>query len=156
MSRRRATIRRVVNPDAKYNSVLVGKFINLLMKGGKKSISEKIFYCAIEEAGKKIKEAPLKVFQQVIDNVRPTVEVRARRFGGATYQVPREISDVRALSLAMKWVVNAARKRQALSMKKKLFEEVCDAYNNRGSAIKMRDDLYKLAAANKAFSHFRW
>ncbi len=156
MSRRKAVAKRVISPDAKYNSVMVAKLINFVMRGGKKAISEDIVYSAIKQAGKKVKGSPLKVFHQVIDNVRPTVEVCARRFGGATYQVPREVSDHRAISLAMKWVVLAARNRKASAMKDKLFEEFCDAYNKRGAAVKMRDDLYKLALANKAFSHFRW
>ncbi|MBQ4874877.1 MAG: 30S ribosomal protein S7 [Rickettsiaceae bacterium H1] len=156
MSRRKTVIKKAISPDSKYNSTLIAKFINLVMKGGKKSISESIIYYAMEISGNKLKENPLKIFQQVISNVRPTVEVCARRFGGATYQVPREASDKRSISLAMRWVINAAKQRKASSMKKKLSEEFCDAYNNRGVAIKMREDLHKLAAANKAFSHFRW
>lgn len=156
MSRRVAAVKRIILPDAKYNSVLVGKFINFVMRGGKKSVAESIVYFAMKKLGDVLREDPVIIMQQIVSNVRPSVEVCSRRFGGATYQVPREVSDTRSLSLAMKWIVREADKRKDLSMKDKLFEEMCDAYNNRGFAIKVRDDLYKLAATNRAFSHFRW
>ena len=156
MSRRRAAVRRSVLPDAKYNSVLVAKFINILMRDGKKSIAESIFYHAIEKMANNLKEDPLEIFQQVIDNVRPSVEVCSRRLGGATYQIPREISDYRAVSLAAKWLAIAANKRKNSEIRRKLYEEMLDAYNNRGMAIKMKEEIHKLAEANKAFAHFRW
>ncbi len=156
MSRRRAALRRNVLPDAKYNSVLVAKFINILMRDGKKSIAENIFYYVIEKMAKDLKEDPLEIFQRVIDNVRPSVEVCSRRLGGATYQIPREVSDYRALSLATKWLASAANKRKNSAIRRKLYEEMLEAYNNRGFAIKMKEEVHKLAEANKAFAHFRW
>ncbi len=156
MSRKKRANRRVILADSRFNSPVVSKFINLLMRKGKKSIAEKIFYSAVEKASKKIKEEPLRIFTQVIDNVRPSVEVCARRFGGATYQVPREVSDTRSISLAMRWIIRSTNKRTASLGADRLCSEICDAFNNKGLAIKMRDEVHKLAAANKAFSHFKW
>lgn len=156
MSRRRAAHTRELIPDARYKSVLVAKCINILMRGGKKATSERILYSAMERIGQVLKKSSLEIFEQLVDNVRTSVEVCSRRFGGVNYQIPREISDKRSISLAIKWIVCAANKRKAMAAQDKLYEEMMDAYNNKGAAIKIRDDVHKLAEANRAFAHFRW
>jgi len=148
--------RRETKPDTLFQSVLVGKFINCLMRKGKKSIAERMFYNAMELIKEKIKEDSLKVFQKAIENVRPKIEVRSKRIGGATYQIPIEVPDFRATSLGIRWVIDAAKARSEKSMMEKLSNEIIDAYNNKGSAIKKREDTHKMAEANKAFAHYRW
>lgn len=142
--------------DAIYGSVLVQKFINKIMSRGKKSKVENIFYSAMEIVEKQTKKAPVEVFSKAIDNISPLLEVKARRVGGATYQVPIEISKERAQSLAMKWLRQAARQRKGRSMTENLAAEVIDAFNNTGTAMKNKENLHKTAEANKAFAHFRW
>jgi small subunit ribosomal protein S7 len=156
MSRRRAAIKRVVNPDAKYGDVVVAKFMNVLMYSGKKSAAERIVYGALDLIQKKTSQEPLEVFHNALDNVKPSVEVRSRRVGGATYQVPTEVRTVRRLALALRWLINAARNRGEKTMAERLAGELMDAANNRGSAVKKREDTHRMAEANKAFSHFRW
>lgn len=156
MSRRRAAVKRQVHPDARFNNLVVAKFVNYLIQDGKKSAAEKILYGAIEALSVKSKEDPIKVFQTAIDNVKPAIEVRSRRVGGATYQVPVEVRDSRALALAVRWLITNARKRGEKSMVHKLSGELLDAYNGRGNAIKKREDTHRMAEANKAFSHYRW
>ena len=155
--RRRQAEKRVVIPDAKYKSAIVTRFINMVMECGKKSKAEGIVYSAFELASKKIgKKEPLEVFQKAIDNVRPLLELKPRRVGGATYQVPVEVSTERGTSIALRWIRDFARLRKGKPMKERLADEITDAFNNQGSAIKKREDTHKMAEANKAFSHFRW
>ena len=156
MSRRRAAIKREINPDAKYGDLVVAKFMNVLMYSGKKSAAERIVYGALELIQKKTSQEPLQVFHNALDNVKPSVEVRSRRVGGATYQVPTEVRTVRRLALALRWLINAARARGEKTMAERLAGELLDASNNRGSAVKKREDTHRMAEANKAFSHFRW
>ena len=156
MPRKGPVPRRETKPDTLFQSVLVGKFINCLMRKGKKSIAERMFYNAMELVKEKIKEDSLKVFQKAIENVRPKIEVRSKRIGGATYQIPIEVPDFRATSLGIRWVIDAAKARSEKSMMEKLSNEIIDAYNNKGSAIKKREDTHKMAEANKAFAHYRW
>lgn len=156
MPRKGPVPRRETKPDTLFQSVLVGKFINCLMRKGKKSIAERMFYNAMELIKEKIKEDSLKVFQKAIENVRPKIEVRSKRIGGATYQIPIEVPDFRATSLGIRWVIDAAKARSEKSMMEKLSNEIIDAYNNKGSAIKKREDTHKMAEANKAFAHYRW
>ena len=156
MPRRRVADRREVLPDPVYNSPLVTKFINGLMWGGKKSTAEGIFYRALEQMGEKAGEDPLKVFKRAIDNVRPTVEVKTRRVGGANYQVPIEVPQERRGSLAIRWIVAAARARNEKTMTDRLAGELIDAVNNRGNAVKKREDTHRMAEANKAFAHYKW
>ncbi len=156
MGRRREAEKRPVTPDAKYNDVLAGKFINNLLKKGKKSLAEKLFYSALDEVGNKSQEDPLKVFRKAIENASPLVEVRSRRVGGATYQVPVEVKTDRRLALSMRWVIGQARSRAGRSMADKLCGEILDAYNNTGGAIKKKEEVHRMAEANKAFAHYRW
>ena len=156
MSRRRVAVKRKVMPDSKYNSILVSRFVNQIMKQGKKSIAERIFYNALEVISEKLKSNPLDVVTKAIDNVKPVVEVKSRRVGGATYQVPLEVSPDRQVSLALRWILDFARSRKGLSMQDALSAELIDAYNKQGSAIKKREDTHKMAEANKAFSHYKW
>jgi len=153
--RNRATKRRVL-PDPIYNSVLVTKFINGVMWEGKKSVAEKIFYGAMDKIAEKTGEEPLKVFKKAVDNVKPTLEVKSRRIGGATYQVPLEVSQDRRNTLAIRWIVGNARKRNEKTMVDQLVGELLDAINNRGSAIKKKDDVHRMAEANKAFAHYKF
>lgn len=155
MRRRRAEV-RVVPPDPIYGEVLVTKMINKVMWDGKKSIAQKIVYGAIEILEQKTGKKGIEVFKQAVENVKPVVEVRPRRVGGATYQVPVEVQEPRRTSLAIRWIVEAARSRRGKPMKEKLAEELLNAYNNTGAAIKKRDDVHKMAEANRAFAHFRW
>ena len=156
MPRRRVVDRRDVMPDPVYNSPLVTKFINGLMEGGKKSTAEKIFYNSLLQMGDKMGEDPLKAFKRAIDNVRPQVEVKSRRVGGSTYQVPLEVPQERRGSLAIRWIVGAARSRGEKTMIDRLTGELLDAANNRGNAVKKKDDVHRMAEANKAFAHYKW
>lgn len=148
--------KRKIPADAVYDSVLVQKFINRILTMGKKSKAEKIVYVAMEEIGKKLNKEPLQVFNKAIDNLAPLLEVKARRVGGATYQIPIEVTRARGQGMAMQWLRDAARKRKGKSMIENLSAELMDAYNNVGVAIKKREDLHKTADANRAFAHFRW
>jgi len=154
--RRHRAPKKELGRDPKYNSPIIGHFINIIMRDGKKSIAQKIIYSALNIAKEKIKEDPLKVFFSALDNARPRLEVRPRRIGGATYQVPMEVPKNRGYSLAMRWMRDAARKKKGKSMKIKLAEEVIAAYKNEGAVIKKKIDTHKMAEANKAFAHFRW
>ena len=156
MPRRRVAERRDVLPDPVYNSPLVTKFISGVMWAGKKSLAESIFYNAMRQLGDKTGEEPLKVFKRAIDNVKPTVEVKSRRVGGSTYQVPVEVGPARRTSLSIRWLLMYSRARGEKSMKEKLAGELIDAANNRGNAIKKKEDTHRMAEANKAFAHYRW
>ena len=156
MPRRRVVDRRDVTPDPVYSSPLVTKFINGLMWGGKKSTAENIFYTALTQIGEKAGDDPLKLFKRAIENVRPTVEVKSRRVGGSTYQVPIEVPQERRGSLAIRWIVNASRARGEKTMIDRLAGELLDAANNRGNAVKKKDDTHRMADANKAFAHYKW
>jgi small subunit ribosomal protein S7 len=156
MSRRHVAAKREILPDPKYGDLTVAKFINMVMERGKKSIAEKIVYGALEEMSKKGKGTPIDVFKQALGNVEPRVEVKSRRVGGATYQVPVEVRPNRRSALAMRWLVDAARKRGEKSMDRRLAGELLDAFENRGSAVKKREDTHKMAEANRAFAHYRW
>ena len=156
MSRRKKTIKREILTDPKYKDRIVSKFVNILMLDGKKSIAEKILYSTLEKISTQKKEEPTKIFHDVLNNVKPRVEVRSRRVGGATYQVPNEVKADRAQALAIRWIVEAARKRSGKSMQNKLHQEFLDASDNKGGAVKKREDTHKMAEANKAFAHFRW
>ena len=156
MPRRREVPKRIVLPDPKHGSELLAKFVNILMKSGKKSTAERIIYQALDQITEKKGKEGLEVFSQALDNVKPPVEVKSRRVGGATYQVPVEVRSVRQVALAMRWIVDAARKRGEKSMINKLAGELMDAAENKGSAMKKREDTLRMAEANKAFSHYRW
>ncbi|TFL16881.1 30S ribosomal protein S7 [Jannaschia formosa] len=156
MSRRHAADKREVLPDAKYGDKVLTKFMNNLMIDGKKSVAEKIVYNAMERVERKIKRSPIEVFTEALDNVKPSVEVRSRRVGGATYQVPVEVRPERREALAIRWLINAARARNENTMEERLAGELIDAVQSRGSAVKKREDTHKMADANKAFSHYRW
>ena len=156
MSRRHAAIKREVTPDAKYNDIVVAKFMNSLMYDGKKSVAEEILYGAMSELENKINKPALEVFKDALNNVKPLVEVRSRRVGGATYQVPTEVRPDRQQALAIRWIIGAARGRSENTMEQRLFNELQDAYNNRGTAIRKREDTHRMADANKAFAHFKW
>ena len=156
MSRRHAAERREVVADAKYNDIVVAKFMNSLMLAGKKSVAEAILYGAMAELEEKIKKPALEVFKEALNNVKPQIEVRSRRVGGATYQVPTEVRADRQQALAIRWIISAARGRSEKTMEERLFNELQDAYNNRGAAIRKREDTHRMAEANKAFAHFKW
>lgn len=156
MSRRHAAEKREVLPDPKYGDLVVTKFTNGLMLDGKKSAAEKIIYGAFDIIEEKTKQDPLKVFHEAIENVKPAVEVRSRRVGGATYQVPVEVRSARRQTLAIRWIVDLSRKRSENTMTERLSGELLDAFNNRGAAVKKREDTHRMAEANKAFSHYRW
>jgi small subunit ribosomal protein S7 len=156
MSRRRAIPKRVILPDPKYGDETLAKFINMVMMSGKKSVAEQIVYGALELVSNKSGEEPIEVFNRALDNVRPLVEVKSRRVGGATYQVPVEVRPLRRNALAMRWLVDAARKRGEKSMDLRLGNEFLEAADSRGSAVKKREDTHRMAEANKAFSHYRW
>ena len=156
MSRKRRAPKKIPVVDPKYKSVVIPKLINSIMFDGKKMTAEKIVYDAIEKIKTKSKDEPLTVFNDAINNVRPTVEVRSRRVGGATYQVPVEVKSKRSQALALRWIIDASRKRKDKKMSDKLFNEIFDAYQKRGSAIKKKEDTHKMAESNKAFAHFRW
>jgi small subunit ribosomal protein S7 len=157
MSRRRAAVRRKIIPDVKYNSVILAKFINCLMTCGKRSVAEKGVYDALILLEKRAKKNALEAFEAALDNVKPLLEVRSRRVGGATYQVPVEVREDRRVALAFRWLITAARKRRAeKTIATRLAAELLDAFNNRGTAVKKREDTHKMAEANRAFSHYRW
>ena len=156
MSRRRAAIKREVLPDHKFKDKILTKFMNRIMLDGKKSVSERIVYGAFNIVSEKTKKTPIEFFHSALDNVKPNLEVRSRRVGGATYQVPVEVRPRRAQTLAMKWIVDCAAKRNEKTMKERIANEIIDAFNNKGSAVKKREETHKMAEANRAFSHFRW
>ncbi len=156
MPRRRVPQRRKINPDPKFQDRLVAKFVNNLMRRGKMSVAEKITYGAFAILEERTKEEPLKVFKRALDNVKPTLEVKSRRVGGATYQVPVEVRQDRRVALAMRWIILYGKQRGEKTMMEKLAGELMDAANNRGNAVKKREDTHKMAEANKAFSHYRW
>jgi small subunit ribosomal protein S7 len=156
MSRRRAAIKREVLPDAKYGDKVVAKFINAVMLEGKKSVAERIVYGALDKVAARTSQDPVKMFHEAIDNVKPALEVRSRRVGGATYQVPVEVRPERRQALALRWIIDFARKRSETTMVDRLSAEFLDAANNRGGAVKKREDTHRMAEANKAFSHYRW
>ncbi|GAB1361723.1 30S ribosomal protein S7 [Rhodobacter sp.] len=156
MSRRHAAEKREILPDAKYGDRVLTKFMNNLMLDGKKSVAESIVYGALSRVETRLKRAPIEAFHEALDNVKPSVEVRSRRVGGATYQVPVEVRTERREALAIRWLITAARKRNENTMEERLAAELSDAVNNRGTAVKKREDTHKMADANKAFSHYRW
>jgi small subunit ribosomal protein S7 len=157
MSRRKISERRPIDPDPRYNSVLVSKFTNGLMERGKKNLAQRIFYDAMDIVGSKVTDSDvLTVFEEAMEKVRPKVEVKSRRVGGATYQVPMEVRQTRRNALAIRWIISFAQARSGKSMSEKLAAELLDAYNNRGAAVKKRDDTHRMAEANKAFAHYRW
>ena len=157
MPRRREVPKRIVLPDPKYGNEVLAKFINMIMESGKKSVAEKIVYGALDQISEKVKgEEALDVFNKALENIRPVVEVKSRRVGGATYQVPVEVRPNRRTALAMRWLVEAARKRGEKSMGMRLAGEMMDAIEQRGSAVKKREETHRMADANKAFSHYRW
>jgi small subunit ribosomal protein S7 len=156
MPRRREVPEREMIPDSKYNSRLVAKFIRSIMRDGKKSTAEQILYSAFEIIEGKINEPPLKVFEKALDNVKPTIEVKSRRVGGSTYQVPTEIRPSRRTALGIRWIITYARSRNEKGMAQKMAGELMDAFGNKGAAIKKKEDTHKMAEANKAFAHFRW
>ena len=156
MARRREAQKRKVSLDPKYNDILVGRFINSLLKAGKKSLAERIFYTALTAVEEKIKEDPVMVFRKAINNASPMLEVRSRRVGGATYQVPVEVNESRRIAISIRWMIQNARSRAGKTMSEKLTGEIVDAYNNAGGAIKKREEVHRMAEANKAFAHYRW
>ena len=156
MSRRHAAEKRVILPDAKFGDLVLSKFMNNLMVDGKKSTAERIVYNAMERVETKIKRVPLEVFHEALENIQPSVEVRSRRVGGATYQVPVEVRPERRQALAIRWLIKAARSRNENTMEERLAGELMDAVQSRGTAVKRREDTHKMAEANKAFSHYRW
>ncbi len=156
MPRRREVPKRDVLPDPKYNSKLVAKFMNNVMRRGKKSLAEQIFYGALDLIGQRTKQDPLEVFHKALDNVRPIIEVKSRRVGGATYQVPVEVRSERRDALAMRWIINYAKQRSEKTMEQKLAGELQDAAQSRGGSVKKREDTHRMADANKAFAHYRW
>ncbi|MEC8024299.1 MAG: 30S ribosomal protein S7 [Myxococcota bacterium] len=156
MSRRRSSVKRDIGKDPKYGDWLVQKFINCLMKDGKKATAEGLLYSVFDDIERRTNEDPLKFFKRALDNVRPAVEVKSRRVGGSTYQVPVEVRPDRRTALAIRWLILYARKRGERGMVQKLSGEIIDAANNRGSSVKKKEDTHRMAEANKAFSHFRW
>ena len=156
MSRKNRAPVKIFYPDSKYGSQVLSKFINFVMYDGKKSVAEKIIYTTFDQIKKKTKEDPIKVFNEAINNIRPNLEVRSRRVGGATYQVPVEVKTKRSQTLALRWLLEATRKRKNKTMSDKLFNELMDASQRRGAAIKKREDTHRMAESNKAFAHFRW
>jgi small subunit ribosomal protein S7 len=156
MSRRHRAERRELLPDPKFGSLTVSRFMNSVMKQGKKSVAESIVYGALDQIEGKVKQNPVAVFEQALGNVAPAIEVRSRRVGGATYQVPVEVRPERRTTLAIRWIIDAARERNEKTMVDKLSGELLDASNNRGNAVKKREDTHRMAEANRAFSHYRW
>lgn len=156
MPRRREVPERVIIPDSKYNNKLVSKFTKSIMRDGKKSIAESIIYDAFDIIKQKTNESPVKIFEQALENVKPMIEVKSRRVGGSTYQVPTEVRPSRRTALGIRWIIGFARKRSEKSMAIKLAAELLDAANKKGAAVKKKDDTHKMADANKAFAHFRW
>ena len=156
MSRKKQAPKRIFYPDPKYGSLTLAKFINFVMQDGKKSVAEKIIYTALNQIKNKTKEDPIKVFNDAINNIRPNLEVRSRRVGGATYQIPVEVKTKRSQTLALRWLLEATRKRKNKTMSEKLFNELMDASQKKGSAMKKREDTHRMAESNKAFAHYRW
>ena len=156
MTRKNSAHKRNFSPDSRYGSLVLSKFINFIMYDGKKTSAEKIIYTAFDQIKKKTKEDPIKIFNDAINNIRPNLEVRSRRVGGATYQVPVEVKTSRSQTLALRWLLEASRKRKNKTMADKLSNELMDASQNKGAAIKKREDTHKMAESNKAFAHFRW
>ena len=156
MSRRHSAEKREINPDPKFGDLVVTKFMNAVMYHGKKSVAETIVYGALDQVQAKTKQEPVTVFHQALDNVAPSIEVRSRRVGGATYQVPVEVRTERRQALAIRWLIQAARGRNDKTMVDRLSAELMDAANNRGNAVKKREDTHRMAEANRAFSHYRW
>ena len=156
MSRKNRAPRRIFYPESKYQSLVLSKFINYIMYVGKKTAAEKIIYTALDQIKNKTKEDPIKIFNDAINNIRPNLEVRSRRVGGATYQVPVEVKTKRSQTLALRWLLEATRKRKNKSMADKLFNELMDASQKKGAAIKKREDTHRMAESNKAFAHYRW
>ena len=156
MSRKNRAPKRIFYPDAKFQSLVLSKFINFIMYDGKKAVAEKIVYNALDQIKNKTKEDPIKIFNDAVNNIRPNLEVRSRRVGGATYQVPQEVKTKRSQTLALRWLLEAARKRKNKKMSEKLFNELMDASQKKGTAIKKREDTHRMAESNKAFAHFRW
>ena len=156
MSRKRKAPKKIQVLDPKFKSSVIPKLINSIMLDGKKTVAEKIVYEAIDKIKSKSKEEPITIFNNAINNIRPSVEVKSRRVGGATYQVPVEVKAKRSQALALRWLIDASRKRKDKNMSDRIFNEIYDAYQNRGSAIKKKEDTHKMAESNKAFAHFRW
>ena len=156
MSRKNSAPKRTFYPDPKYGSLILSKFINFIMYDGKKAVAEKIIYTTFKQIKDKAKEDPIKIFNDAINNIRPNLEVRSRRVGGATYQVPVEVKTKRSQTLALRWLLEATRKRKNKKMSDKVFNELMDASQNKGAAIKKREDTHKMAESNKAFAHYRW
>jgi len=156
MSRKRKAPKRIFYPDARYESQILAKFINFVMYDGKKATAEKIIYNTLDKIKEKTKEDPIKVFNEAISNIRPNLEVRSRRVGGATYQVPVEVRTKRSQTLALRWLLESSRKSKNKTMSDKLFNELMDASQKKGAAIKKREDTHKMAESNKAFAHYRW
>jgi small subunit ribosomal protein S7 len=156
MSRRHSAEKREINPDPKFGNVVVSKFMNSIMHAGKKSVAESIVYGAFDIIESKTKQNPITVFEQALDNVMPTIEVRSRRVGGATYQVPVEVRQSRRQALGIRWLIASSRDRNEKTMTERLSAELLDASNNRGNAVKKREDTHKMAEANRAFAHYRW
>ena len=156
MPRRREVTKREILPDPKYKNALAAKFINNVMRQGKKSVAERMLYRALDLIQERAKEDPLKLFEKSVNNVKPVIEVKSRRVGGATYQVPTEVRPERRTALAIRWLISYAKERSEKSMEEKLAGELIDAANNRGGAIKKKEDVHKMAEANKAFAHYRW
>ena len=156
MSRRRAATKREVLPDHQYKDIILTKFMNRIMLDGKKSVSERIVYGAFDIVFNKTNKKPIDLFHEALDNVKPNLEVRSRRVGGATYQVPMEVRPRRAQALAMKWIIDSALKRSEKTMRERIASEIIDAQKNKGNAVKKREETHKMAESNRAFSHFRW
>ena len=156
MARRRRAEKRVIEPDLKYNSEVVSRFVTQMMRQGKRSIAEKVVYTALEEVHQKLGGDPVEIFETAIENVRPQLEVKSRRVGGATYQVPMEVNSDRGQAIGMRWMINFSKNRKGVPMAKALAAELLDAYNETGAGIKKRDDTHKMAQANRAFAHYRW
>ena len=156
MSRKKRAPKRISYPDAKYGSLILSKFVNFMMYDGKKAAAEKIIYDSLDKIKEKTKSDPMKIFNDAINNIKPNLEVVSRRVGGATYQVPVEVRAKRGNTLALRWLLEATRKRKNKTMSDKLFNEIMDASKNKGAAIKKREDTHKMAESNKAFAHYRW
>ena len=156
MSRRRAAERREILPDPKYGNLMLARFINMIMQSGKKSVAERIIYGALDQIQERSNSDPIELLDKALDNIRPVVEVKSRRVGGATYQVPVEVRPARRTTLAMRWVIDASRKRSEKSMALRLAGELMDASESRGAAVKKKEDTHRMADANKAFAHYRW
>jgi len=156
MSRRHSAEKREINPDPKFGDLIVTKFMNSVMKEGKKSVAELIVYGAFDTLEQKTRRSPIELFHEALKNVMPSIEVRSRRVGGATYQVPVEVRNERRQALAIRWIITAARGRNENTMAERLSSELLDAANNRGTAVKKREDTHRMAEANRAFSHYRW